>query len=133
MDITKTTVSQEVVLNRQLVLLLLEFGWEGWHPKTERLVRRMTEWLGVVGYSFKSTIMEAVTDLGSNLSFAQQIAGHKSIRNTRIYIPGSKFRDILRVLDLVQIPGLDIRFGERDSTEILETLSKLSIPQLRYR
>lgn len=111
MEIGKTKYKQEVVLNSQLVLMLREFGWQGWHAKTERIVKRMKEWLGIYGYSFKGVIMEAVTEFGSNLTIAQRLAGHRSIRNTEIYTPGTKFRDILRIINSLSVPGLDIRFG----------------------
>lgn len=57
MIIGKTKLKQEVILNKQLVLMLKEFNWVGWSTKTDRLVRRMKEWLGVYGYSFKKAVM----------------------------------------------------------------------------
>ena len=92
--------------------MLKEFSWQGWHSKTERLVKRMREWLGIYGYSFKGAIMEAITEFGSNLALAQRLAGHRSIRNTEIYTHGTKFRDILRIINCLVVPGLHNRFGD---------------------
>ena len=79
----------------------------------------MREWLGIYGYSFKNVIMEAVTEFGSNLALAQQLAGHRSIRNTEIYTTGTKFRDILRIVKSIVVPGLHSRFGDYDENGVI--------------
>lgn len=92
----------------------------------------MREWVGIYGYSFKSAIMEAVTEFGSNLAFAQRLAGHRSIRNTEIYTPGTKFRDILRIIKSLVVPGVDLRFGDYDEAAIMQSLEELRVQHMRY-
>jgi hypothetical protein len=133
MKIGKTGYRHEVVLNKQLVLLLREFNWTGWKDKTERLVRRMKEWLGIKGYSFKSAMMEAVVEFGSNLKLAQQLVDHRSIHSTAIYTSGTKIRDIIRIVNELVVPGLYPRFGDHNEATVTEALNSLQVPHLRYQ
>lgn len=115
--IGKTEEPTEVVFNRQLMLLLLEFGWEGFSPKTERPVERMHSWLGVIGYSFKSAILTAAAGCSSDLRLAQQIAGHRSIQATKIYTKLAGIADAMKFSEKVIIPGLSQRFGIYDEEQ----------------
>jgi hypothetical protein len=45
----------------------------------------MTEWLGINAYSFKDAILDAVAAVATDLQLSQRVAGHKSVKNTRIY------------------------------------------------
>ena len=83
--IGKTGVRQEVCLNRQLVLLLIKFKWQGFHSKTLRIVQRMSEWLGVTGYCLKDCILNAAAKYAPSLELPQRIAGHSRVENTRRY------------------------------------------------
>ena len=106
MQIGKTSVSQEVCLNRQLVLLLQEFEWTGFHTKSSRIVGRMREWLGVKGYSLKNVILNAAAANLPNLMVSQRIAGHISVGNTKRYTQESLIAANLQTTEKMIIPGL---------------------------
>jgi hypothetical protein len=118
MVIGKTGQQQEVCINRQLCLLLLEFGWSGFHPKTKRLVQRMKGWLGINGYSFKDALLNAASKVATNLGLAQSIAGHKSVANTRRYTQLTTLADTLRVTRQLVIPGLNALYGAYDDNQV---------------
>jgi hypothetical protein len=66
----------------------------------------MKEWAGIYGNSFENLILDAVTELGSNLELAQKVASHRSQRSTRIYTQTTRLRDLIKVIDLIAMPGL---------------------------
>lgn len=72
----KTNVELEVCLNRQLLKMFRKFKWSRFHFKTYRLVRRMSEWLGIFGYDFKTAILDATVTVATNLDLPQQVAVH---------------------------------------------------------
>jgi len=115
----KNNRRQEVCLNKQLVLLLSDFGWPGFHEKTFCLVKRMTEWLGIFGYSFKDAILNAVAASSTSLHLSQRTAGHQSQANTKRYTQVTAISDNLRVTSKLVIPGLHTRFGSYSDAQVI--------------
>lgn len=132
MVIGKTNVHHEVCLNSQLYRLLIAFKWKGFHPKTYRLVKRMTEWLGIFGYSFKDSILTAVAEVASNLKISQDLAGHASIANTFRYTPLHRVKDIFAVVNRLVVPEIDSHFGKFDQKQLVEYLNSLQVDNVRY-
>ena len=71
----------------------------------------MNKWLGVYGYKFKDTILNAVASISTNLGLAQHVAAHKSVVNTRRYTKLIAIADTLKVVGKLVVPFLHRRFG----------------------
>lgn len=117
----------EVALNPQLCMLLKEFGWEGFHPKTYRIVKRMSEWLGVKGYSLKHCMLSTTAKATTDLHLAQRVAGHRSIASTRVYTSVRALADNLRINKLLAVPGLSHTFGQQNDAQVIVCSSRHSL------
>ena len=71
----------------------------------------MNEWLGIVGYSLKETIMTVASKFATNLDMAQTIAGHRSQAYTKRYTRANSIDDLLNFTKRLVVPGLAERFG----------------------
>ena len=118
MKIGKTLQQQQVGLNKQLLLLLNEFGWVGFHRKSVQIVQRMSSWLGIHGYSFKDTMLNAVSAISTDLRLAQHVAGHQSISSTKRYTKLTFIGDTFKVVSKLIVPYLHERFGQYDPQQV---------------
>lgn len=82
----------------------------------------MKEWLGIVGYSLKDCILNAVATSATDLNAPQRTAGHKSQSNTKRYTKAIAISDNLRVNKKLVITGLHSRFGSYDEAQVISFL-----------
>lgn len=81
----------------------------------------MREWLGVMGYSLKHSMLATTAKATTDLHLAQRVAGHHSLASTRVYTSIRAIADNLKINNRLVVPGLLRDFGHyRDSQVIVE-------------